>query len=114
MKKISVAHFFAFHTFISRNQYPAMKISAAILALTMASASAFAPVQYVTRSTSRAMGAGNTDPVDPTMNGIDDNLGYAAFDPTAGDSPAVARNNNGGVWVQQVCLGVNWCYLHVI
>jgi len=41
------------------------------------------------------------DPVDPTLNGIDDNLGYEAFDPTAGDSPAVARNNNGGVWVKQ-------------
>ena len=41
------------------------------------------------------------DPVDATLNGIDDNLGYPAFDPTAGDSPAVARNNNGGVWVKQ-------------
>jgi porphobilinogen synthase len=35
------------------------------------------------------------------MNGIDDNLGYEAFDPTSGDSPAVSRNNHGGVWVKQ-------------
>ena len=85
-----------------------MKISAVILALTMASANALAPVQYVTRSTSLAMGAGNTDPVDPTMKGIDDNLGYAAFDPTAGESPVVARNNNGGVWLHQVlCNSLN-------
>ena len=48
-----------------------------------------------------SLSAGNTDPVDRTMKGIDDNLGYEAFDPTTGDSPAVARNNQGGVWVKQ-------------
>mmetsp|Transcript_13508 Transcript_13508/g.28539 ORF Transcript_13508/g.28539 Transcript_13508/m.28539 type:complete len:404 (+) Transcript_13508:93-1304(+) len=78
-----------------------MKISAAILASTIACVNAFAPVQHASRVTNLAMGAGNTEPVDPTMNGIDDNLGYEAFDPTAGDTPAVARNNHGGVWVQQ-------------
>ena len=79
-----------------------MKVSAAILALTVASASAFAPSSprsYVTKTA--LYGGGNMDPVDPTMKGIDDNLGYDAFDPTAGDSPAVSRNNNGGVWVKQ-------------
>ena len=50
------------------------------------------------------MAAGNTDPVDHTMKGIDDNLGYDAFDPTSGENPAVVRNNHGGVWVQQVRL----------
>lgn len=45
------------------------------------------------------------EPVDRTMNVIDDNLGYEAFDPTAGENPAVARNNQGGVWVQQVRFG---------
>jgi len=77
-----------------------MKISAAIIALTVASATAFAPsAPSFTKTTLFAKG--NTDPVDPTLNGIDDNLGYESFDPTTGDSPAVSRNNNGGVWVKQ-------------
>mmetsp|Transcript_1298 Transcript_1298/g.1988 ORF Transcript_1298/g.1988 Transcript_1298/m.1988 type:complete len:404 (-) Transcript_1298:110-1321(-) len=78
-----------------------MKISAAILALAVSSANAFAPSASVGRTVTNLYGGGNMEPVDRTMNGIDDNLGYEAFDPTAGDSPAVARNNNGGVWVQQ-------------
>mmetsp|Transcript_23270 Transcript_23270/g.35676 ORF Transcript_23270/g.35676 Transcript_23270/m.35676 type:complete len:404 (-) Transcript_23270:113-1324(-) len=78
-----------------------MKISAAILALAVSSADAFAPSASVGRTATNLYGGGNMEPVDRTMNGIDDNLGYEAFDPTAGDSPAVARNNNGGVWVQQ-------------
>mmetsp|Transcript_3749 Transcript_3749/g.6476 ORF Transcript_3749/g.6476 Transcript_3749/m.6476 type:complete len:404 (-) Transcript_3749:102-1313(-) len=78
-----------------------MKISAAILALAVSSANAFAPSASVGRTATNLYGGGNMEPVDRTMNGIDDNLGYEAFDPTAGDSPAVARNNNGGVWVQQ-------------
>lgn len=77
-----------------------MKISAAILALTVASASAFTSVTPG-RTRTHLFGGGNTDPVDPTMNGIDDNLGYEAFDPTSGPSPAVSRNNNGGVRVTQ-------------
>jgi hypothetical protein len=39
--------------------------------------------------------------VDRAMDGIDDDLGYPAFDPTAGGGPAVDRNNAGGVWVRQ-------------
>lgn len=78
-----------------------MKISAPIFALTIASATAFAPASPSIVTKTALLGAGNTDPVDPTMNGIDDALGYNAFDPTAGDSPAVSRNNNGGVWVKQ-------------
>lgn len=82
-----------------------MKITAAVLALSAAYSNAFASVpSQVTRSGVLSMAAGNTDPVDRTMKGIDDNLGYEAFDPTAGDSPAVFRNNHGGVWVQQVRL----------
>ena len=42
-----------------------------------------------------------TAPVDPKMDGIDDALPYKSFDPTAGESPAVERNNAGGVWVRQ-------------
>lgn len=79
-----------------------MKISAAIIALSVASAAAFAPSTTVARTTSSILRAGgNTDPVDPTMSGIDSDLGYDAFDPTSGDSPAVSRNNHGGVWVKQ-------------
>ncbi|KAL7490143.1 hypothetical protein ACHAW6_015879 [Cyclotella cf. meneghiniana] len=79
-----------------------MKISAAVLALSAAYSNAFASIpSQVTRSSVLSMAAGNTDPVDRTMKGIDDNLGYETFDPTAGDSPAVFRNNHGGVWVQQ-------------
>jgi len=80
-----------------------MKISAAIIALSAASAAAFAPAAPSVGGTrpTALLGAGNTDPVDPTMTGVDDGLGYDAFDPTAGDSPAVSRNNAGGVWVKQ-------------
>ena len=77
-----------------------MKISAAIVLAISATANGFT-TSSPSASRSALFGAGNTDPVDPTMSGIDDNLGYEAFDPTAGDSPAVARNNNGGVWVKQ-------------
>ena len=82
-----------------------MKISAAVLALSAAYSNAFASIpSSATRSGVLSMAAGNTDPVDRTMKGIDDNLAYDAFDPTAGDNPVVARNNHGGVWVQQVRL----------
>jgi porphobilinogen synthase len=88
----------------NRNPKVTMKIlSSSIFALTVVSSiTAFAPAMPSSySSTTKVFGAGNTDPVDPTMNGIDDNLGYDAFDPTSGDSPAVSRNNHGGVWVKQ-------------
>jgi len=78
-----------------------MKISAAIIALTAASASAFAPAAPPALAGTALFGAGNTDPVDPTMAGVDDDLAYPAVDPTAGGSPAVSRNSSGGVWVKQ-------------
>ena len=37
--------------------------------------------------------------VDKTMKGID---AEGSFDPTEGDNPALARNNLGEVWNQQV------------
>lgn len=40
---------------------------------------------------------GNTEPVDKTMKSVDS----TAFDPTTGSQPAVIRNNQDGVWVQQ-------------
>jgi len=50
---------------------------------------------------STQMAEGNSEPIDRTLVGIDDQLGYEAFDPTAGDSPAVSRNNKGEVWIKQ-------------
>ena len=43
---------------------------------------------------------GSPDPVDKSMRGIDSDEG--TFDPTAGENPAVTRNNNDKVWVSQV------------
>lgn len=39
-------------------------------------------------------------PVDRTMRTVDSDAN--TFDPTAGDAPALNRNNNGEVWVPQV------------
>ena len=89
-----------------------MKISSSIIAFLAAAASsadAFVPSSRSSFARSSALAvakdldvfARTSAPVDPKMDGIDDNLGYPAFDPTAGDSPAVERNNAGGVWVRQ-------------
>lgn len=91
-----------------------MKISSSIVAFLAAVASSADAFAHSSRSSS-AIGSSalpvakdldvfartSEAPVDPKMDGIDDNLGYPAFDPTAGDSPAVERNNAGGVWVRQ-------------
>ena len=57
-----------------------MKISAAVIALCVASANAFAPVAFHNnnnKQTATMLKAGNMDPVDLTMKGIDDNLGIS-------------------------------------
>ena len=36
--------------------------------------------------------------IDRSMKGVDD----GAFDPVEGENPALKRNNNDGVWVEQV------------
>ena len=43
-----------------------------------------------------------TENIDKTMEDVDSDPD--TFDPTAGDHPAVSRNNEDGVWVQQVSL----------
>jgi len=81
-----------------------MKFAAVISSLAIASVRAFAPAALTTSTHGLRMVdpvGGNMEPVDPTLNGIDDNLGYEAFDPTSGDGAAVSRNNQGGVWVKQ-------------
>lgn len=78
-----------------------MKMIATILALAAMHTNAFAFTTPSITTTTHLHAEGNTDPVDRTMNGIDDNLGYDAFDPTAGSHPAISRNNHGGVWAQQ-------------
>merc|ERR1719253_379316 len=66
----------------------------------VATATAFAPPSRQTMKTNLFSG-GNMEKVDRTMRSVDDNLGYVATDPTAGDSPAVSRNKYDEVWVKQ-------------
>lgn len=82
-----------------------MKFSAVLLASVLGAAGAFAPLKQTGRSSAlfadtATRPTGSTDAVDKSMEGIDNDPD--AFDPTEGDSPALTRNNNGDVWVQQV------------
>jgi hypothetical protein len=75
----------------------AMKFHSSVLLASMVSAAAaFSAVAPA----SSASATGSPDPIDRSMRGIDNDP--ATFDPTAGDRPAVTRNNNDQVWVQQV------------
>jgi len=49
-----------------------------------------------------------TTNIDKTMEGID---APGSFDPTEGDNPALKRNNNDAVWVDQVRTKGNWLIL---
>jgi hypothetical protein len=70
--------------------------SAAILFATVSNVAAFSAVApSATGSTT-----GNPDPVDKSMRGIDKEP--STFDPTAGENPALTRNNIDQVWVPQV------------
>ena len=79
-----------------------MKFSAVLIAL-IASTEAFAPASVNSRATSSVvlgMDASDTPQnIDKSMVGID---AEGSFDPTSGDNPALARNNNNEVWNQQV------------
>lgn len=78
-----------------------MKFSAILIAL-IASAEAFSPIAVSNGRASTILAMDKSDTpqnVDKTMVGID---AEGSFDPTAGDNPALARNNNGEVWNQQV------------
>jgi hypothetical protein len=68
------------------------------LVLAVASVDAFAPT-FVGTATRTSLYAANPDPVDKGMKGID---AEGSFDPTTGSVPALQRNNNDEVWVEQV------------
>ena len=74
-----------------------MKFYAALLLLTIGQASAFSAVAPPSAAASVA---GGSEEIDRSMKGID---AVGSFDPTEGDAPALTRNNNDEVWVQQVC-----------
>jgi porphobilinogen synthase len=77
-----------------------------LLASYAGSSYAFAPEMFASR---RATVMGkmvaetlpNTEAIDRSLVGLDDTALHNVFDPTAGNSPAVARNNNGEAWVKQ-------------
>ena len=77
-----------------------MKIFAAafFLASSCLSASAFSTVAPSSAGSALRM-TDSPDPVDYSMRGID---AEGSYDPVEGDSPALIRNNNDGVWVEQV------------
>lgn len=69
----------------------------ALLAGNAAGFSAVAPKS--TPAAAANGGAADMEPIDKTMKGID---AKGQFDPTEGENPALKRNNNDGVWVDQV------------
>lgn len=74
-----------------------MKFPTFLLAALIGTASAFTATTPVTAANK----ASESDPIDASMKDVDVGIGYEAFDPLAGDRPAVVRNNNDGVWVPQ-------------
>ena len=88
-----------------------MRFSAILLSTLVTAASAFSPsttgraaFTSLNVATEPEVSAGpSQDPVDKTLNGIDDGANHDIFDPQAGDKPALIRNNNEEVWVPQVC-----------
>lgn len=86
-----------------------MRFSAILLSTLVTAASAFSPsttgraaFTSLNVATEPEVSAGpSQDPVDKTLNGIDDGAKHDIFDPQAGDKPALIRNNNEEVWVPQ-------------
>ena len=86
-----------------------MKFASILLATLAGSAAAFVPAPGFGASSALKMVGTEpkTEPVaagsiDRSLLGIDAGAGHEVFDPTDGDSPALQRNNNEEVWVQQV------------
>jgi len=77
-----------------------MKFSCVLLTALFATSSAFAPSKSAFRTTSLNLEP-SQDPVDKTLNGIDDGAEHDVFDPLSGAQPALIRNNNDEVWVPQ-------------
>lgn len=78
-----------------------MKFSCVLLTALFATTNAFAPAKSAFRTTSLNLEP-SQDPVDKTLNGIDDGAEHDVFDPLSGAQPALIRNNNDEVWVPQV------------
>ena len=90
-----------------------MKFSAILLTALFSTASAFSPsfngraatAKFATvEETVEASTGPSTEPVDKTLEGIDDAAEHDVFDPHAGNGAALTRNNNDEVWVAQVCM----------
>jgi len=88
-----------------------MKFAAILFAGLVGASYPFSPVMK-SKTASGLFGVTSADPVDTTMNGVassdsvdktmrDIDADPNTFDPTGGESPALARNNNGEVWNQQ-------------
>jgi hypothetical protein len=81
-----------------------MKFSAVLITALATTANSFAPsTNGRALFTLNAESGPSTDPVDKTLKGIDDGAKHDVFDPHGGNAPALIRNNNDEVWVQQVC-----------
>lgn len=85
-----------------------MRFSALLLTSLVGYASAFAPAAPTAFRSSKLfvatepeVGAVAAGSIDRSMVGID---AKGEFDPTEGDGAALKRNNNGEVWVSQVCI----------
>ena len=92
-----------------------MKFSALLLSTLVTAASAFSPsttgrvaLTSLNVATEPEVSTGpSQEPVDKTLDGIDDGAKHEIFDPLEGDKPALIRNNNDEVWVPQVCPSLN-------
>ena len=93
-----------------------MKFSAILLSTLITAASAFSPSSNrravfasLKVATEPEVSAGpSQEPVDKTLEGIDDDATHDIFDPLEGEKPALIRNNKDEVWVQQVCFLDLW------
>ena len=88
-----------------------MKFSAILLSTLVTVASSFTPSSNG-RAAFTSLGVAtepevstgpSQDPVDKTLDGIDDGAKHDIFDPLEGEQPALIRNNKDEVWVPQVC-----------
>ena len=85
-----------------------MKFSAVLIASLATASYGFAPSMQGKPISSLFMADTAARPVTTAATNIDKSLAGIdkdpdTFDPTEGEEPALIRNNNDEVWVQQVC-----------
>ena len=96
--------------FITLEQTKTMKFfSSLIVALLAGNAAGFSAVAPKPSTPAASDAAPSLEPIDKSMTGID---APGSFDPTEGDSPALKRNNNDGVWVEQVSRSLEKKYIY--